>query len=88
MTADAAASRKIVFYSKTDCPLCDKGLPIVEDLARRFGLKVEKIDILAADPDVLQRHRYRIPVVEFRGQELGWGRLSREELERRLEVVV
>lgn len=87
MTADAAAIRTLLFYSKIDCPLCDKGLPIVEDLARRFGLKVEKIDILAADPDVLQRHRYRIPVVEFRGQELGWGRLSREELEGRLEEV-
>ena len=70
-------------YSKPDCCLCDQGLPLVERLARRHGLQMEKVDI-SADPRLQELHGERIPVVELDGVELGWGRLSERALERKL----
>ena len=36
---------KISFYSKRDCPLCDTGLGKLVELAQRYGLEIEKVDI-------------------------------------------
>ena len=78
---------KISFYSKSDCPLCDTGLAKLEELALRFGLEIEKLDI-EKDEELFERYRYRIPVAVFRGEELGWGRLSAGALLRQLEQVL
>lgn len=80
-------TEKICFYSKSDCPLCDTGLEKLQPLALRFGLEIEKLDI-EKEEELLERYRYRIPVAVFRGEELGWGRLSSGGLERRLEQVL
>ena len=76
----------LVFYSKSDCPLCDEGFQVVLALARRHGLDVRKVSIETAGPAIYQRHRYRIPVLcwekDGEERELGWGRLRREELAR------
>ena len=80
-------TEKICFYSKSDCPLCDTGLAKLQPLALRFGLEIEKLDIEKED-ELLERYRYRIPVAVFRGDELGWGRLSAGGLKRRLEQVL
>ena len=74
----------VVFYSKPDCPLCDEGFRKVARLAGLHGLVVKKVDI-EGDPGLFERYRYRIPVVEYDGEELGWGRLSERGLERKLE---
>ena len=79
MTPDST----ILLYSRPDCPLCDEGQEKVELIAARLGLTVRKIDI-ETDAELLEAHRYRIPVAIFRGEELGWGRLSRKGIERRL----
>lgn len=71
------------FYSKRDCPLCDKALPLVRRLAGRHGLRLERVDI-ESDPVLRVRHGQRIPVVELAGRTLGWGRLSERALEREL----
>ena len=78
---------KISFYSKRDCPLCDTGLGKLVELAQRYGLEIEKVDI-ENDAELLELYRYRIPVAVFRGDELGWGRLSAGGLKRRLEQVL
>jgi glutaredoxin len=82
-----SSSSTITFYSKPDCPLCDEGLAKVQVMAGRHGLRVEKVDI-AGDPRLQERHRFRIPVVEFRGVELGWGRLSERGMEKRLRELL
>lgn len=77
----------ILFYSKTDCSLCDKAWPDVASVARRHGLDLRKVDIEAdssRESDLYYRHRFRIPVVEWRGVELAWGRIDRDELEAAL----
>lgn len=80
-------AEQILFYSKNECPLCDTGLVKLAALADRFGLEIEKIDI-ETDAELFELNRYRIPVAVFRGEELGWGRLSVGGLERRLEQVL
>lgn len=78
---------KISFYTKSDCPLCDTGFAKLEELTQRFRLEIEKVDI-ETDANLVQLYRYRIPVAVFRGEELGWGRLSAGGLERRLEQIL
>lgn len=74
----------LTLYSKPNCCLCEEGLPIVERLADRYHLTVEKVDI-TSNPRLYELHGERIPVVELDGRELGWGRLSERALERKLE---
>jgi len=78
---------KISFYTKNECPLCDTGFAKLEELTQRFSLEIEKVDI-ETDAHLFRLYRYRIPVAVFRGEELGWGRLSAGGLERRLEQIL
>jgi glutaredoxin len=75
--------RVLTYYTKAECPLCEKSRPVVERLSRRFGLGVRDVDV-ASDPALLERHGTRIPVLELDGDELGWGLLSERALEREL----
>ena len=76
-------SRTLRYYSKPDCPLCEKSRPVVEKLARAFGLTLEEIDILS-DAALEARYGERIPALVLGDRELGWGRLSQRALERKL----
>jgi thiol-disulfide isomerase/thioredoxin len=73
----------LIFFSKPDCPLCDDSFPGVASLAAKFDLGIEKVDI-ESDAALFEKYRYRIPVVMFRGFELGWGRFTIDEIEERL----
>ncbi len=77
--------RVLLFYTKPGCGLCVEAFPKVERVAARYGFSVRRIDI-ESDPDLFARHRYRIPVVEWDGSELGWGRISERALERDLRA--
>ncbi len=77
----------LVYFSKDDCPLCDKGLAVAQRLATRHGLRIEKVDI-ESDPTLMEKYAERVPVLELDGEELGWGLLSERAIERRLELIV
>ena len=77
--------RVITLYGKRVCPLCDEGYETVRSLAERHGLEVEKVDI-EGDAELEVRYGQRIPVAVLDGEELGWGRLSRRALERKLSA--
>lgn len=74
----------ILFYTKPGCSLCDKVWPAASSLAERYGLELRKVDIEAAGGELYERHRYRIPVIEWRGVELAWGRIDAAALEEAL----
>ena len=78
-----AMSGALVFFSKDDCPLCEKGLAVVARLAERYGLEIEKVDI-QTEPGLCDRYGERIPVLECGGEELGWGLLSERAIDRKL----
>lgn len=74
---------ELVFYTRPDCPLCDKSWPIAEALAVRRGLRLRQVNI-ETDSHLEARHGHRIPVIELDGVVLGWGRLSERALARTL----
>ncbi len=73
----------LVFYSKEDCPLCDKGLAVARRLAIRHGLEIQKVDILS-DAQLEAEYGEKIPVLMQGGREVGWGLLSERAIERKL----
>jgi len=70
---------KLRFYSKPDCCLCDAALDPVKRVAREARLEIVKVNI-ADDPELLERHGQRIPVVEVDGDVIAWGRISERAL--------
>ena len=74
----------MLFYTKADCPLCDKGWPVAAALAQRFGLELRRVDILA-DPVLRRRYGEKIPVLTLGDIELGWGLLSKRAIETKLD---
>jgi hypothetical protein len=70
----------VSFFTKPGCALCDEAWPWVERLAKQHRASVERIDIEAAGGETYYSYRYRIPVVVWRGVELGWGRISQTDL--------
>jgi len=73
----------LAYYSKPDCPLCDKAWPIAVAIARRHAMELVRVDI-ESDPELLASHHDRIPVLELDGETLGWGLLSERAIERKL----
>ena len=78
------APMRVVVYTRSNCPLCDKAAAFLESERRRLGFAMEWVDI-AADPVLTARYGEWIPVVEvngtvrFRGQinPVLWRRLMR-----------
>lgn len=75
------------FYTRPDCPLCDEFIGAAEAIGARHGLPIRKRNIEELDVATYQKHRYRIPVVEYaagdssEAVELGWGRLDEQAME-------
>lgn len=59
---------RVRFYTKPDCELCEHALEVVTRARRRAAFELEQVDI-TADPELFERYRYRIPVVEIDGEE-------------------
>ncbi|MFO7245717.1 MAG: glutaredoxin family protein [Thermaerobacter sp.] len=60
---------RVRFYTKAGCELCEHALAVVLRAQRRIPFDLEQVDI-TADPELFQRYRYRIPVVEIDGEEV------------------
>ena len=69
------------------CHLCTDALAVLADLARSYPVDVRTVD-LATDEGkgIVREHGAPMPpVVIIDGKLLGWGRLSRGRLHRRLD---
>lgn len=75
---------KIVFYSKENCSLCDKGLLILEKIKNDVCFTVEVVDIYE-DDQLLEKYQIMIPVVEIDGEEVDYGILSEAKIRSFLE---
>jgi len=78
---------EVVLVEAHACHLCDDAKAALEDAARQYALSVQCVDIASAEGRaVVRAHRAPMPpVVVVDGRLLGWGRLSRGKLRRRLE---
>lgn len=72
----------ITLYAKAGCHLCDEAREYLEEsLAgrRAGGIELVEIDI-RRDEALLERYRYRIPVIAVDGVERLEGRIAPEEV--------
>ena len=78
---------EVVLVEAPACHLCEDAARVLEDVGHERPLSVRRVDIGSAEGRAIVR-RYRAPmppVVLVDGQLLGWGRLSRGKLRRRLD---
>lgn len=75
---------QIKFYTKVNCPLCDKAYQVLEELKEDLELEVEMIDIYKSD-ELIEKYGLMIPVVEADGEEIDYGYISKEFLRERLQ---
>jgi glutaredoxin len=77
------ASRTVRVYGAHGCHLCESALRIVERVRAEIPFELEEIDI-TGDPELEQRYRERIPVIEIEGEEVFTYFVHPDALRRRL----
>ena len=77
------AVKNVIFYSKENCPLCDKGLDIIHELQEEFDFEYEVVDIYQ-DDELLEKFQIMIPVVEIENEVITYGILEKESIRKRL----
>nr|WP_088104665.1 glutaredoxin family protein [Halalkalibacter urbisdiaboli] len=77
----------MTIYSKENCPLCDKGVRIVEELKKDFLFEYDVIDIYK-DDDLLEKYQVMIPVVVIGDVEIDFGQLSKEKIRKGLQEAI
>jgi glutaredoxin len=75
--------RVVEIYSKPACSLCETALLTLTAVRRRIPFDLVEHDV-RDDAALAERWRYDIPVVCIDGEVAFRGRLSEEDLERRL----
>ena len=79
-----APARRVTFYTKAGCHLCERAEELLEDLAPHYNLRVTAVDI-TADLTLFERYRYEIPVIVVEGGGAISGRIDAAGLWRALE---
>ncbi|MFQ6051447.1 MAG: glutaredoxin family protein [Candidatus Hydrothermarchaeota archaeon] len=76
----------IEFYTKKDCPLCEKAESIIEELRHVYNLDVKKVDI-TQNPEIYERYRQEIPVIRIHGRYTLKGVIDKKELRKKMETI-
>jgi hypothetical protein len=67
-----AETAPVILYGKAECHLCEDAEAILARVAADLGVTYRKVDI-EGSPELFERFRYRIPVIEVPGgQTLDW----------------
>jgi thiol-disulfide isomerase/thioredoxin len=74
----------VTFYSKPDCPLCDKVEALLRRLQRQYPLRVTKVNI-AEHPELSAAYGCKIPLIKIDGGNQLSLRITEERLRRALE---
>jgi thiol-disulfide isomerase/thioredoxin len=74
---------EVNFYKKENCPLCDKGKAVLDELAKEFPLAIKEYDIYKND-QLLELYQIMIPVVEIDGEQVSYGILDKDLIRKRL----
>ncbi len=76
--------RIVVFYTKSNCPLCDKALATLQEAQERLDFTVEQVNIYG-DPTLYEQYKHDIPVATLGGREVFRHRVDVAALERLLK---
>jgi thiol-disulfide isomerase/thioredoxin len=75
--------KKVVFYTKEHCPLCDKAHKLLQEMQQEIPFHIEAIDIYKDDV-LLERYGLMIPVIEVEGEEIDYGIISKAKIKKAL----
>lgn len=79
--------KRITFFTKDDCTLCNAALYVVERVRRQIPFDVETIDIRAAGQEKwFALYKDHIPVVHLDGEEIFRHRVDERALRDRLNL--
>ncbi|WP_059103327.1 glutaredoxin family protein [Shouchella shacheensis] len=70
----------LTFYTKKNCPLCEKGYKVLQELQADYSFRIETVDIYEQE-EFLEAYQLKIPVITAGGKELDYGLITREKLE-------
>ena len=77
--------RRVTFYTKPGCHLCEDTEEILEELREVYDLHVTAVDI-TSDLTIFERYKYEIPVVVVEGGATVSGRITMAGLRRALDA--
>lgn len=87
MAISARPIRRVTFYTKPGCHLCEHAEDLLEDLRRDYDLRVTTIDI-TSDLSIFERYKYDIPVIVVDGGGTASGRIAEADVRQALDKVV
>ncbi len=61
------AHLRVTVYSRAGCGCCHKAIDLLDKYRRRYGFRVEVVDV-DADPALVARHGPEVPVVAVDGK--------------------
>ena len=74
---------KLQLFTKSDCPLCEEAKAVLNEIAPKFEIQVEEIDI-TTNMGLFTKYKNIIPVVEMDGKRLFAHQISASALKRKL----
>jgi glutaredoxin len=77
--------RRVTFYTKPGCHLCEQAEELLADLRRDYEVHITSIDI-TADLAIFERYKHEIPVVVVEGGGTVAGRIDERLLRRALNA--
>ena len=84
MSEPARPVRRVTFYTKPGCHLCEEAEELLDDLRGEYELRVTPFDI-TTDLAVFERYKYEIPVIVVEGGATVFGRIELAQLRRALD---
>jgi thiol-disulfide isomerase/thioredoxin len=75
--------KKVVFYTKIHCPLCDEAHKLLQELQAEIPFCIQSVNIYE-DDTLIEKYGLMIPVVEVEGQEIDYGKISIEKVKKAL----
>lgn len=83
LESDVPDMKKVIFYSKENCPLCDKGLEVLKEVQKEISFQYEVVDIYK-DDELLELYQIMIPVVKIDEEIVSYGILDKDVIRKRL----
>lgn len=68
--------QNVKLYMRKRCHLCDEARVILEELQQHFSFTIEEVDI-DQDDGLTERYGISIPVIEWNGEEIQAGIISK-----------
>jgi hypothetical protein len=74
---------KLTYYYKDGCWLCDTAEEMLNGIAEKYNLRIEKVDITTS-ADLYELYRFDIPVLEFEDGTTLNSRIKKKDLFEKL----